>query len=188
MGMGPKVGGGGERRKVENVTTGVRFLRASPSHLQRAARLSTRTTDDGPMSDLNRDKRDLVNELTNLRKQVTDLKQAALERRRLEEGLRREEELLRALVESAPLRLCLLAPSGEALLANQSFARMLGYGSPGELIRLTRELGQSLVSAPPEECPATPLALKRKDGTDITVAVLRSGGGTAPMVLAVPEG
>lgn len=137
------------------------------------------------MRDQHRDKRDLINELDNLRKQVADLKQAAAERRRLEEALRREEELLRALVETAPVRLCLMTPGGEPLMANQAFARMLGYGSAGELVRLSRDLG--LWREVPAGSGGQPvsLGLRRKDGTDLTVPALRAGGGSEPMVVAV---
>lgn len=137
------------------------------------------------MRDQHRDKRDLINELEGLRKQVTDLKQAAAERRRLEDALRREEELLRALVETAPVRLCLVTPQGEPLIANHAFAKMLGYGSPGELVRLSRDLG--LWREAPSgggEAP-TPVGFKRKDGSELTVPAVRAGGGNSPMVVAV---
>lgn len=140
------------------------------------------------MRDLHRDKRDLINELEGLRKQVADLKQAAAERRRLEEALRREEEQLRALVETAPVRLCLLSPSGEPLAANQSFARMLGYSSAGELVRLSRELGLWRESPAPAGSQPVSLELKRKDGSGCTVPAFQAGGGSGPMVLAVVEG
>jgi PAS domain-containing protein len=143
------------------------------------------------MRDQHRDKRDLINELTDLRKQVADLKQAAADRRRLEDGLRREEELLRTLVDSAPVRLCLVAPSGEPLMASQSFARMLGYGSVGELVRLSRDLGLLLpdgdhpVAVEPDGTAR--IALRRKDGTDVTLPAMRAGGGEAPLAVAILE-
>ncbi len=143
------------------------------------------------MRDQHRDKRDLINELTDLRKQVADLKQAAAERRRLEDALRREEEMLRTLVDSAPVRLCLVGPSGELLMASQSFARMLGYSSPGELVRLSREIGPLLPSAPPAAGTETGrrerIALRRRDGTDLTATAMRSGGGGAPLAVAILE-
>jgi hypothetical protein len=63
---------------------------------------------------------------------------------------------------------------------------MLGYGSAGELVRLSRELG--LWREIPAESGTASVGLRRKDGTDLTVAALRAGGGSEPMVVAVIEG
>jgi PAS domain-containing protein len=93
------------------------------------------------MRDQHRGKHELIDEVTGLRKQVADLKQAQLERRRIEDGLRRAEEQLRALLDAAPVGLCLMTPSGEPILANARLAGMLGYDSPQELVRLGGSLG-----------------------------------------------
>lgn len=93
------------------------------------------------MRDQHRGKNELIDEVTGLRKQVADLKQAQLERRRIEDGLRRSEELLRTLLDAAPAGLCLLTLSGEPLLANARLAGMLGYDSAQELVRLGGPLG-----------------------------------------------
>ena len=93
------------------------------------------------MRDQHRGKNELIDEVTGLRKQVTDLKQAQLERRRIEDGLRRAEEQLRTLLDAAPVGLCLMTPSGEPVLANARLAGMLGYESPQELVRLGGSLG-----------------------------------------------
>lgn len=139
------------------------------------------------MRDQHRDKGDLINELNNLRKQVADLKQAAAERRRLEDALRREEGLLRELIDRAPVRLCLLAPSGAPLLASSSFARMLGYSSPGELVRASGAPGALLPPLPDEIGPGGTirLALRRRDGTALSALAIRSGAGDEPFTLAV---
>jgi PAS domain-containing protein len=142
------------------------------------------------MRDQHRDKGDLINELNNLRKQVADLKQAAAERRRLEDALRREEALLRELIDRAPVRLCLMAPTGAPLIASASFARMLGYSSPGELVRVSGEPGALLpsgVAGNPEPGGGHRVALRRRDGTDLSALAFRSGGGEEPFALAVIE-
>ena len=136
------------------------------------------------MRDQNKGKLDLVDDNTDLRKQVHDLKQSALERRRIEDGLRREVEVLRTLVESAPLALCLLGPTGQPLLANTAFARLLGYSSPGELVRLATDLGLFVDRGNAAESPVT--TFRRKDNTHLTVSIIRSPFALSePQVLAV---
>ena len=54
------------------------------------------------MRDEHRPKQDLINEVVGLRKQIADLKEAAVARRRVEDALRASEEHYRALVEQAP--------------------------------------------------------------------------------------
>jgi PAS domain-containing protein len=128
------------------------------------------------MRDEYRKKRGLVQENTDLRKQVADLKQAALERRRVEDGLRHDRELLRALLNQSPHPLCLVDGEGLPLLANQSFVELLGYASPGELIRLAGALGLVLGHAPGGSNDADPLlaklVLRRSDGVGVAHPVL----------------
>jgi len=93
------------------------------------------------MRDEYRKKRGLVQENTDLRKQVADLKQAAIERRRVEDGLRHDRELLRLLLDQAPHPLFLLRSDGAPILANQPFLDLLGYTSVGELVRVGGDLG-----------------------------------------------
>ncbi len=132
------------------------------------------------MRDLNKGKFHLVDEVGELRKQVADLKQSALERRRIEDGLRRESEQLRALLDSAPVPLCLLTSSRRPLLANQAFARLLGYSGPGELVRVTADLGLVLAEEGGE------VRFRAKDGSALTTAVLWSDPTDAGhLVLAV---
>src|SRR3712207_603414 len=93
------------------------------------------------MRDQHRPKQDLINEVTALRKQVADLKEAMTARRRVEDALRLSEEQLRALADAVPVGLCLLRPNGSPLVANRPFARLLGYDSPAELLRVADVLG-----------------------------------------------
>lgn len=128
------------------------------------------------MRDQHKSKQDLVNENTDLRKQVADLKQAAAERRRVEDTLRHDRELLRALLDQAPHPLCLLDSNALPLLANRAFVEMLGYGSPGELIRLGGELGVVLGDAPPEgeHSSGIPrdITFRRSDGVGLTAPAI----------------
>ena len=93
------------------------------------------------MRDNHRPKQDLVHEVTGLRKQILDLKEAMVARRRVEEALREAEARLRSLTDGAPVGLCLFRRDGTPLIANAPFARMLGYDSPAELQRVGSVLG-----------------------------------------------
>jgi PAS domain S-box-containing protein len=93
------------------------------------------------MRDEHRPKQELVHEITGLRKQVVDLKDAMTARRRVEDALRNTEELLRALVDGAPVGLCRFRLDGTLLTANRRFARILGYDSPAELQALSAVIG-----------------------------------------------
>ena len=93
------------------------------------------------MRDQHRPKQDLINEVIGLRKQVADLKQAAVVRWRAEEALRRSEEQYRALVDYVPGGICRLSAAGEVLQVNGTFAAMLGYDTRGEAVELGRTIG-----------------------------------------------
>jgi PAS domain-containing protein len=98
--------------------------------------------------DNHRPKQDLIHEVTGLRKQILDLKEAMVARRRVEDALRSAEALLRSLTDGAPVGLCLFRRDGTPLTANGPFARMLGYDSPTELQHIGGVLG---IFASPEE-------------------------------------
>jgi PAS domain-containing protein len=93
------------------------------------------------MRDEHRPKQELIHEVTGLRKQIQDLKDAMTARRRVEEALREAEALLRALTDNAPVGLCLFRRDGTLLSANRPFAKLLGYDSPAELQRVGGVLG-----------------------------------------------
>jgi PAS domain-containing protein len=130
------------------------------------------------MRDQHRDKRDIVNELNDVRKQVADLKQAALERRRVEDGLRHDRELLRTLLDLAPHPLCLLTAAGSPVLANHAFAELLGYASAGELVRMGKDLGLVLGTAAPagSMAPIQPrdVTFRRSDGIGLVLPAITS--------------
>jgi PAS domain S-box-containing protein len=100
------------------------------------------------MRDDHRPKQELIHEVTGLRKQVLDLKDAMTARRRVEDALRAAQALLHRLIDNAPVGLCLFSRDGTLLTANRPFARMLGYDSPAELQGVGGVLG---VFASPEE-------------------------------------
>jgi len=93
------------------------------------------------MRDEHRPKQDLIHEITGLRKQIVDLKDAMVARRRVEDALRTTESMLRAMADSVPVGLCLFRHDGTPLTANAPFARLLGYDSPAELQRIGSVLG-----------------------------------------------
>jgi PAS domain-containing protein len=93
------------------------------------------------MRDEHRSKQELVHEVTGLRKQVLDLKDAMTARRRVEDALRAAMALLHILIDNAPAGLCLFRRDGTLLTANRPFARMLGYETPAELQRVGGALG-----------------------------------------------
>jgi len=130
------------------------------------------------MRDQRRGKQDLINENTDLRKQVVDLKQAAAERRRVEDTLRRDRDLLRALLDQAPHPLCLLDGNALPLIANRAFSDLLGYHTTGELVRLGGALGLVMGAGAPDggsvSAMAREITFRRSDGEALTAPVLSS--------------
>ncbi len=126
------------------------------------------------MRDNHRPKQDLIHEVTGLRKQIVDLKEAMVARRRVEDALRAAEGLLRSLTDGAPVGLCLFRRDGTPLTANGPFARMLGYDSPAELQRVGGVLG---VFATPEE-QARVLGCARAGTGSVPSATFRHKSGS----------
>ncbi len=112
------------------------------------------------MRDNHRPKQDLIHEVTGLRKQIVDLKEAMVARRRVEDALRDAESRLRSLTDGAPVGLCLFRRDGTPIAANAPFARMLGYESPAELQRVGGVLG---VFANPKNRPGSLAATQARD-------------------------
>lgn len=148
------------------------------------------------MRDEHRPKHELVHEITGLRKQIGDLKEAMTARRRVEDALRTAEESLRALSDGAPVGLGLFRLDGTLLTANRTLARMLGYDSSAELQALAAVFG---VFASPEESsralasprgaePVRQALFRRKDGCRRSHAVLAGQSSDAQSItLAVFE-
>jgi PAS domain S-box-containing protein len=149
------------------------------------------------MRDQHRPKQDLINEVTGLRKQVADLREAMTARRRVEDALRQNEEQLRQLVDAAPVGLCLFRPNGAPVAANRPFARLLGYDSTAELLRVADTLGVfgsreeqgrvlSLVERGLERVAG--VVFRRKDGTRQAFGVIGSvATDSQALVLVVLE-
>jgi PAS domain S-box-containing protein len=67
-----------------------------------------------------------------------------ISRKHAEEGLREAEENYRSIYEHAMEGIFQTTPEGRYLSANPALARMLGYGSPEELIASVREIGSEM--------------------------------------------
>jgi PAS domain S-box-containing protein len=133
------------------------------------------------MRDNHRPKQDLIHEVTGLRKQIVDLKEAMVARRRVEDALREAESRLRSLADGAPVGLCLFRQDGTPLTSNARFARMLGYDSPAELLRIGSVLGvfatteeQSRVLREQRMGYGSGAFFRHKDGDRICLRVMTS--------------
>ncbi|MEO8202199.1 MAG: PAS domain-containing protein [Gemmatimonadota bacterium] len=76
-----------------------------------------------------------------LQKQVSDLKEAAIAKMRVEAALREALELARATLDECPYPLCKLSHEGRLLYANEAMVEFLGYESRKELTDLLPILG-----------------------------------------------
>lgn len=146
------------------------------------------------MRDQHRPKQDLINEVAALRKQVADLKEAMAARRRVEDALRQSEEQVRALADNVPVGLCLFRPNGSPAVANRPFARLLGYDTPAELLRVAEVLGvfanldeQSRVVAMASRGQerVSGVIFRRKDGTRQAFGVIGTVCGDPPALALV---
>ena len=131
------------------------------------------------MRDNHRPKQDLIHEVTGLRKQIVDLKEAMVARRRVEDALREAESRLRSLTDGAPVGLCLFRRDGTPLTSNAPFARMLGYDSAAELQRIGSVLGvfatteeQSRVLGEQRRGYGSGALFRHKDGHRICLRVM----------------
>jgi PAS domain S-box-containing protein len=146
------------------------------------------------MRDQHRPKQDLVNDVIALRKQVADLREAMTARRRVEDAVRQSEEQIRSLVDAAPVGLCLFRPNGTPVAANRPFARLLGYDSTAELLRVADTLGvfgsseeQGRVLALVERGleRVAGVVFRRKDGSRQAFGVIGSVSSDPPVVVLV---
>jgi diguanylate cyclase (GGDEF)-like protein/PAS domain S-box-containing protein len=97
------------------------------------------------------------------------------ERKRAEQALRSSEERYRLLFERNLAGVYRAAPSGRLLECNEAFARLLGYGSAGEL--LGRGLGELSVARGEQE--ALTARLRQKGGlTNVERRLRRKDGGS----------
>lgn len=133
------------------------------------------------MSDEHKSKRELVIEAVALRKQVQDLKEAALARRRVEDALRAAEGLCRLALDQAPVGLLVLDPDGEVRLVNAWLLHELGYVSRQDLQDGAgiRESLQAIAEARIRPGIAVPASFRRVDGTSVRLW-LRAGPTAGP--------
>jgi PAS domain S-box-containing protein len=142
------------------------------------------------MRDQHRPKQELIDEVAALRKQVADLKAEMVVRRRVEDALRLSESHLRTLSDSSPAGLCIVRPGGTVRAANLPFARLLGYESAAELLRLGEVIG---IFAGPEELERVLAMAERNDQRMASVLFRRKDGarqsfGVIGIVCAEAEG
>ena len=128
------------------------------------------------MHDNHRPKQDLINEVVGLRKQVADLKEAAVQRWRVEQAVRRSEEQYRELVELAPGGLCRLDSDGAVAHANATLSELLGFPSRTELLDFAREFG--LFEDDGERRQLLEALRVNTQIRDFPATLRRAGGGT----------
>jgi PAS domain S-box-containing protein len=96
------------------------------------------------MTDLDKTREQLIDELRELRHRVSQFEAEAAERREVEEALWASEARYRAVVESQTELICRYLPDGTITFANGAYCRYFDK-TPGELV------GQTLPQAVPEE-------------------------------------
>jgi PAS domain-containing protein len=120
-------------------------------------------------------------EIVSLRKQVADLKESALARRRVEDALRDAEMLHRATLDEAPAGIVRLDSSGRVLYANLAFVKTLGYESRQDFNTIGALRGVFLNA---EEARRA-FELAAGPPTEVVVRCLRRNGGTEALRLLV---
>lgn len=120
-------------------------------------------------------------EIVSLRKQVADLKESALARRRVEDALRDAEMLHRATLDEAPAGIVRLDSSGRVLYANLAFVKTLGYESRQDFNTIGALRGVFLNA---EEARRV-FELAAGPSTEVVVRCLRRNGGTEALRLLV---
>jgi len=110
---------------------------------------------------------------------TTDLSEEIAERKHAEEALSENEEKYRNIVENAVKGWCQNTPEGRFITVNPAFSRMLGYGSPEEVIEKISELENQYYLDPEDRRRFQQILLesghvenfehkaKRKDGSHI---------------------
>lgn len=120
----------------------------------------------------------LSSDVTALRKQVSDLKEAAIERRRVEAAVRASEELYHAVVDEAPVAMMRIDPQGKILVVNPAFITRLGYTSRQDFHTIGDLRG---VFRDEEECRRV-AALAFETGTERVDAECRRRDGGAVLL------
>jgi PAS domain S-box-containing protein len=85
------------------------------------------------MQDIDKSKEQLATEVVQLRRRIAELEAAEIERKQVEEALRKSEEKYRTVVEISPDGIA-IAAKGCHVFANESLAKMFGVSNPSELL------------------------------------------------------
>jgi PAS domain-containing protein len=148
------------------------------------------------MTDHSGSKKGLGSEVQALRKQVRDLKEAAVERRRVEDALRVSDTLHHGTLEDAPVGVVRLSPAGKVLFTNPAFIRALGYSSRQDFhiigslrgVFADDEESRRVVQLALGACDATITArCRHRDGGEV-VFRLRGGGVSREGVTLIHSG
>jgi PAS domain-containing protein len=123
-------------------------------------------------------------EVVGLKKQVADLKESAIARRRVEDALRSAEELHRSTLDEAPAGILRLDRSGRLLYANLAFISTLGYHDRQDF-RTIGELRGIFVN---DEEARRVVELASGAPSRVVVRCLRRDGGAEVLLLLVGGG
>jgi two-component system cell cycle sensor histidine kinase/response regulator CckA len=96
------------------------------------------------------------------------------ERKRASEALRLSEASFRSMIENAPYGIYRATAAGQLLRVNPALERMLGYDSPGELLK--KNLARDLYFEPDEHQRIIELLATRKSFKDVEVEWKRKDG------------
>jgi len=72
----------------------------------------------------------------------------SMQRKRAKKALQESEEKFRLLFENAPVGIVQTTPEGRYVAVNPEFARIIGYGSPEEVIESVTDIGNQLYADP----------------------------------------
>jgi PAS domain S-box-containing protein len=131
------------------------------------------------MQDIDKTKKQLIDELKNLRQRVHDLEDLQAQRSFSEAALNESEERYRTILEASPVSITAIR-NGRILFTNPAGSRMLGFTDPAEMIDIpvldivspaslttVRKRIERLESG--KDNPLAEIELIRQDGTKITV-------------------
>lgn len=98
------------------------------------------------------------------------------ENREAEEELRRSEEKYRKIFENAMEAIFQTSPGGELLSANPAFARILGYGSPKEVVEKVADVSRHLYADPRDRRKIVALLDRHDTLRNVEVELLHKQG------------
>jgi len=133
------------------------------------------------MEDSEKSKEQLINELFDLRKKITELENVKVNHKQIEKKLAKSEELYRTLFENMPGAYYRTDKDGNLIMINPAGAKLFGYSSPEDI--LGKNISQHLYFAPEERkkylkeleknngnLKDFELTLKKKDGTPLIIS------------------